>query len=146
MKGDKMTASYIIDSSSLFTLFFIESEDTVRSIMTDSYILDITGYEIGSILTRGKDGHIKGLKNDATDVLTKEIEKVISKIKVIRLSSFHISEIMTLSASLGLTFYDASYVFYSKRLNSALLTDDREMYDNAKKIGIEVRKVEDLTI
>ncbi|MHB1811604.1 MAG: type II toxin-antitoxin system VapC family toxin [Thermoplasmataceae archaeon] len=146
MKGDKMTASYIMDSSSLFTLFFIESEDTVRSIMTDSYILDITGYEIGSILTRGKDGHIKGLKNDATDVLTKEIEKVISKIKVIRLSSFHISEIMTLSASLGLTFYDASYVFYSKRLNSALLTDDREMYDNAKKIGIEVRKVEDLTI
>lgn len=146
MKGDKMTASYIMDSSSLFTLFFIESEDTVRSIMTVSYILDLTGYEIGSILTGGKDGHIKGLKNDAINELANEIEKVISKIKVIRLSSFHISEIMTLSASLGLTFYDASYVFYSKRLNSALLTDDREMYDNAKRIGIEVRKVEDLTI
>ncbi|MHB8361937.1 MAG: type II toxin-antitoxin system VapC family toxin [Thermoplasmataceae archaeon] len=146
MKGDKMTASYIMDSSSLFTLFFIESEDTVRAIMADSYILDLTGYEIGSILTKGKDGHVKGLKNDAIIELTKEIEKVISKIKVIRLSSFHISEIMMLSSSTGLTFYDASYVFYSKRLNSALLTDDREMYNNAKKIGIEVRKVEELPI
>ena len=146
MKGDKMTSSYVMDSSSLFTLFFIEPEDKIRVIMTDSYILDLTGYEIGSVLTKGNDGHIKGLKNDAIIGLTKEIEKVISKIKVIRLSSFHISEIMTLSASLGLTFYDASYVFYSKRLNSALLTDDREMYDNAKKIGIEVRKVEELPI
>ena len=146
MKGDKMTSSYVMDSSSLFTLFFIEPEDKIRVIMTDSYILDLTGYEIGSVLTKGNDGHIKGLKNDAIIGLTKEIEKVISKIKVIRLSSFHISEIMTLSASLGLTFYDASYVFYSKRLNSVLLTDDREMYDNAKKIGIEVRKVEELPI
>ncbi|MHB1493773.1 MAG: type II toxin-antitoxin system VapC family toxin [Thermoplasmataceae archaeon] len=146
MKGDKMTASYIMDSSSLFTLFFIESEDTIRAIMTDSYILDLTGYEIGSVLTKGKDGHIKGLKNDVIIELTKEIEKVICKIKVIRLSPVHISEIMTLSASIGLTFYDASYVFYSKRLNLALLTDDREMYDNAKKIGIEVRKVEELPI
>ncbi|MHB1663461.1 MAG: type II toxin-antitoxin system VapC family toxin [Thermoplasmataceae archaeon] len=141
-----MTASYIMDSSSLFTLFFIESEDTIRAIMTDSYILDLTGYEIGSVLTKGKDGHIKGLKNDVIIELTKEIEKVICKIKVIRLSPVHISEIMTLSASIGLTFYDASYVFYSKRLNLALLTDDREMYDNAKKIGIEVRKVEELPI
>ncbi len=135
-----------MDSSSLFTLFFIESEDTIRAIMTDSYILDLTGYEIGSVLTKGKDGHIKGLKNDVIIELTKEIEKVICKIKVIRLSPVHISEIMTLSASIGLTFYDASYVFYSKRLNLALLTDDREMYDNAKKIGIEVRKVEELPI
>ncbi|EQB65349.1 MAG: hypothetical protein AMDU2_EPLC00011G0035 [Thermoplasmatales archaeon E-plasma] len=146
MKGNKMAASYIMDSSSLFTLFFIESEDTIRAIMTDSYILDLTGYEIGSVLTKGKDGHIKGLKNDVIIELTKEIEKVICKIKVIRLSPVHISEIMTLSASIGLTFYDASYVFYSKRLNLALLTDDREMYDNAKKIGIEVRKVEELPI
>ncbi len=144
MKGDKMSSSYVMDTSSLFSLFFIDSENRIQAILRESYILDLTGYELGSVLTKGNDGHIKGLKNDAIIVLTKEIEKVISKIKVIRLSPTHISEIIALSTATGLTFYDASYVFYSINLNLALLTNDREMYVNAKKIGIDVKKVEEL--
>ncbi|EQD59283.1 PilT protein domain protein, partial [mine drainage metagenome] len=128
MKGDKVTSSYVMDSSSLFTLFFFDSEDRVKNIMRESFILDLTGYELGSVLTKGNDGHIKGLKNETIIGLVREIEKIISNIKVIRLSPTHIYEIMALSVSTGLTFYDASYVFYSKNLSLALLTDDREMY------------------
>ena len=144
MKGAEMASNYIMDSSSLFTLFFIDSEDRVKTVLRESFILDLTGYEIGSILTKGNDGHIKGLKSDIITSLTQEIEKVILRIKVIRLSPIHISEIMTLSLSTGMTFYDASYVFYSKNLGLSLLTDDREMYVNAKKMKIEVRRVEEL--
>ncbi len=77
-------------------------------------------------------------------VLTREIEKVLSGIEVIRLKPKHISEIMSLSYSTGMTFYDASYVFYSINLNYILLTDDKEMYNKAKKLGVDVRKVEEL--
>ncbi|MHB8548927.1 MAG: type II toxin-antitoxin system VapC family toxin [Thermoplasmataceae archaeon] len=144
MKDDKVSSKYVVDSSSLFSLFFIGSEDRVKAILGESYILDLTGYEIGSVLTKGNDGHIKGLESDTIIVLTKEIEKAISRIKVIRLSPNHITEIMSLSISTGLTFYDASYVFYSRSLNLVLLTDDREMYVKAKRIGIDVKKVEEL--
>ena len=133
-----------MDSSSLFTLFFIDSEEVVQKIMKESYVLDLTGYEIGSILTKGNDGHIKGLERKLILDLTKEIEKVVAKIRVIKLEPPDIAEIMKLALSAGLTFYDASYVFYGKSHHMALLTDDKEMHREALKLGLKVKKIEDL--
>ena len=42
-----------MDSSSLFTLFFLDSEEGVQEILKESFVLDLAGYEIGSILTKG---------------------------------------------------------------------------------------------
>ena len=133
-----------MDSSSLFTLFFLDSEENVHKILKESSVLDLTGYEIGSILTKGNDGHIRGLERELILDLTKEIEKVIANIRVIRLKSLDIAEIMKLSLSTGLTFYDASYVFYCKFYQMALLTDDNEMYREAIKLGLAVKKVEEV--
>jgi predicted nucleic acid-binding protein len=112
--------------------------------MKESYVLDLTGYEIGSILTKGNDGHIKGLERKLILDLTKEIEKVVAKIRVIKLEPLDIAEIMKLSLSTGLTFYDASYVFYCKLHQVALLTDDKEMYREALKLGLKVKKIEEV--
>ena len=139
-----MVSSYVLDSSSLFTLFFLDSEEKVHKILKESSVLDLTGYEIGSILTKGNDGHIRGLERELILDLTKEIEKVIANIRVIRLKSLDIAEIMKLSLSTGLTFYDASYVFYCKFHQMALLTDDKEMYREAMKLGLAVKKVEEV--
>jgi predicted nucleic acid-binding protein len=139
-----VVSNYVLDSSSLFTLFFMDSEENVRKILKDSYVLDLTGYEIGSILTKGNDGHIRGLERDLILDLTKEIEKIIANIEVIRLETLDIAEIMKLSLSTGLTFYDASYIFYCKIHQMALLTDDKEMYREAVKLGLEVKKVEEV--
>ena len=139
-----MVSSYVLDSSSLFTLFFLDSEEKVHKILKESSVLDLTGYEIGSILTKGNDGHIRGLEREIILDLTKEIQKVIANIKVIRLKTLDIAEIMKLSLSTGLTFYDASYVFYCKFHQMALLTDDKEMYREAMKLGLEVKKVEEV--
>ncbi|MCL5987903.1 MAG: type II toxin-antitoxin system VapC family toxin [Candidatus Thermoplasmatota archaeon] len=139
-----MASSYVLDSSSLFTLFFMDSEEGVQKILKESYILDLTGYEIGSILTKGNDGHIKGLDREITMDLTKEIEKVVAMIRAIKLEPLDIAEIMKLSLSTGLTFYDASYIFYCKSNQIVLLTDDKEMYREASKLGLEVKKVEEV--
>ncbi|MCL5731645.1 MAG: type II toxin-antitoxin system VapC family toxin [Candidatus Thermoplasmatota archaeon] len=139
-----MASSYVLDSSSLFTLFFLDSEENVHKILKESSVLDLTAYEIGSILTKANDGHIRGLEREIILDLTKEIEKVIANIRVIRLKTLDIAEIMKLSLSTGLTFYDASYVFYCKFHQMALLTDDKEMYQEAMKLGLEVKKVEEV--
>ena len=139
-----MVSSYVLDSSSLFTLFFLDTEENVHKILKESSVLDLTGYEIGSVLTKGNDGHIRGLERELILDLTKEIEKVIANIRVIRLKTLDIAEIMKLSLSTGLTFYDASYVFYCKFYQMALLTDDKEMYREAMKLGLAVKKVEEV--
>ncbi len=139
-----MDSSYVLDSSSLFTIFFFDSEENVHKILKESYVLDLTCYEIGSILTKANDGHIRGLERDHILDLTKEIEKVIANIRVIKLKALDIAEIMKLSFSTGLTFYDASYVFYCKFHQMTLLTDDMEMYREAMKLGLEVKKVEEI--
>ena len=139
-----VVSSYILDSSSLFTLFFSDSEENVHKILKESSVLDLTGYEIGSILTKGNDGHIRGLNRELILAMTKEIEKVIANIGVIRLKTLDIAEIMKLSLSTGLTFYDASIVFYCKFHQMTLLTDDKEMYREAVKLGLEVKKVEEV--
>ena len=139
-----MVSSYVLDSSSFLTLFFLDSEEKVHKILKESSVLDLAGYEIGSILTKGNDGHIRGLEREIILDLTKEIGKVIANIRVIRLKTLDIAEIMKLSLSTGLTFYDASYVFYCKFHQMALLTDDKEMYREAMKLGLEVKKVEEV--
>ena len=139
-------SSYVLNSSSLFTLFFSDSEENVHKILKESYVLDLTGYEIRSILTKGNDGHIRGLKRKLILDLTKEIQKVVANIRVIRLKTLDLAEIMKLSLSPGLTFYDASYVFYCKFHQMALLTEDKEMYREAVKLGLEVKKVEEVLI
>ena len=141
-----MFSSYVLNSSSLFTLFFSDSEENVHKILKESYVLDLTGYEIRSILTKGNDGHIRGLKREFILDLTKEIQKVVANIRVIRLKTLDLAEIMKLSLSTGLTFYDASYVFYCKFHQKALLTEDKEMYREAVKLGLEVKKVEEVLI
>lgn len=55
---------------------------------------------------RGNDSHVRGLERKAILDLTKEIEKVIPRIKVIKLESLNIADIMELALTAGLTFYD----------------------------------------
>ena len=55
---------------------------------------------------RGTDSHVRGLERKAILDLTKEIEKVIARIKVIKLESLNIADIMELALTTGLTFYE----------------------------------------
>ncbi|HLH86081.1 MAG TPA: hypothetical protein VKU79_04380 [Thermoplasmataceae archaeon] len=141
-----MVSGYVMDSSSLLALLILDSEEKVQKILKESSVLDLTGYGIGSILTKGNDGHIKGIDREIILDLTKEIQKVIANIRVIRLNTLDIADIMKLSLSTGLTFYDVSYVFYCKFHKMALLTDDNKMYRETRKLGLEVNKVEELSL
>jgi len=143
MKGN-IDYSFVVDTGSLFNLFFIDSKDIVIEVIHKSFILDLTLYELGSVFVKGNDNHIKNLNKEEITGLINNIGKLISGINVIRIEPEHISGIMNISLSTGLTFYDSSYVFYSKNLNLPLLTDDKEIYSKAKKLGINVIKVSEL--
>jgi len=60
MKGNT-DYSFIVDTCSLFNLFFIDSKDIVIEIIHKISILDLTLYEPGSVFVKGNDNHIKNL-------------------------------------------------------------------------------------
>ena len=75
VESESFIISAISKVSSLITLIWAIT-------FSISFVLDLNGYEIGSILTKGNDGHIRGLEREIILDLTKEIQKVIANIRV----------------------------------------------------------------
>lgn len=134
----------MIDASSLFELFFLSSDQKILPILSNSFILDLTLYEIGSILNKGNDNHISGLDNEKVLALSSEFSKVLDAIERIHIDPEDLKEVLLLSLEKGLTFYDAAYIFQCRKLNLPLVTNDRKMASAGKSAGIAVKKAEDL--
>ena len=134
----------MIETSSLFELFFMGSNRRVLSIISSSFILDLTLYEIGSILNKGNDSHISGLDKEKTLALSIEFSKVLEVTERVRLEPEDLNKVLLLSLEKGLAFYDAAYIFQSRKLNLALVTDDREMASAGKAAGISVKRAEEI--
>lgn len=139
-----MSQGYVIDASSLFELLFLNSDQEILPILSHSFILDLTLYEIGSILNKGNDSHISGLDNEKVIALANEFSKVLDAVERISLDPEDLKNVLILSLEKGLTFYDAAYIFQSQKLNLPLLTNDRKMASAGKKAGITVKKAEEI--
>ncbi len=139
-----MPQGYVIDASSLFELFFLSSDQKILPILGNSFILDLTLYEIGSILNKGNDNRISGLNNERVLALSSEFSRVLDVIERIHLDPEELKRVLLLSLEKGLTFYDAAYIFQSRKLNLPLVTNDRKMASAAKSAGIAVKKADDL--
>lgn len=143
-KGELLSQGYVIDASSLFELLFLNSDQEILPILSHSFILDLTLYEIGSILNKGNDSHISGLDNEKVIALANEFSKVLDAVERISLDPEDLKNVLILSLEKGLTFYDAAYIFQSQKLNLPLLTNDRKMASAGKKAGITVKKAEEI--
>ena len=134
----------MIDASSLFELFFLSSDRRILPILSSSFILDLTLYEIGSILNKGNDSRISGLDKEKILALSNEFSKVLDVMKGIPLKPEDLKKVLLLSLEKGLTFYDAAYIFQSQKLNLPLVTSDKKMASAGKMAGITVKKAEDI--
>ena len=143
-KGELLSQGYVIDASSLFELLFLNSDQEILPILSHSFILDLTLYEIGSILNKGNDSHISGLDNEKVIALANEFSKILDAVERISLDPEDLKNVLVLSLEKGLTFYDAAYIFQSQKLNLPLLTNDRKMASAGKKAGITVKKAEEI--
>lgn len=143
-KGELLSQGYVIDASSLFELLFLNADQEILPILSHSFILDLTLYEIGSVLNKGNDSHISGLDNEKVIALANEFSKVLDAVERISLDPGDLKNVLLLSLEKGLTFYDAAYIFQSQKLNLPLLTNDRKMASAGRKAGITVKKAEEI--
>jgi len=116
----------LIDTSALISL--IQRKINVKG----HAILDLTLYELGNVL-RKEVMIYKTITKEELDKLLKSLEIILSQMRIIRISHNNIKEICEIAIKNSLTFYDAAYIFYAKKENLILVTDDEAPYKIAKK-------------
>lgn len=112
--------TYIFDSSGIFSL--ISKRD--YSHFAEGFTVYLARYEFGNILWKETHLH-KRLGAAQQKEMANAAEKVFANMEVVGISGY-IEEVVDLAAKLGISFYDASYIFFGLRKNAVLVTaDDR---------------------
>ncbi|MBS7623066.1 type II toxin-antitoxin system VapC family toxin [Candidatus Bathyarchaeota archaeon] len=131
--------SYILDSSAIFKTI---KEGDVETLL-GNHTIDLARYELGNTVWKQHVLH-KKLSNDESRRLVRLIKEVLSIMEVSGIGCRE-EEILSIAQELHLTFYDSSYVLYSKEKNLPLVTEDETITEKAKP-HIKVLKTSDLKV
>ena len=122
--------SYIFDSSSIFRAILENRVDKLVGGYTDI----LAKYELGNIIW--KNYYLQGrISSDEYIVLYRMVSKTLELLKFLTIDGYE-EEIIDVAARLGITFYDATYVYHSIRLNVPLVTEDKRLKN---KVGSHVK-------
>jgi predicted nucleic acid-binding protein len=113
----------IYDSSAFFDCLLD------KSVNTGYYILDLTYYEIGNVVLK----HLKKLKTIDEEQANSLIDITGNWNNVLFVQRNDLQEIFKIASKLEITYYDATYVYFTKKHNAALKTSDKELYEKSKK-------------
>ena len=104
--------------------------------LESSETLDLAFYEVGNAMLKELRRKLITPESfaKALNVLTSMNEMV----SIRRFGELDARRIADVARSTGLTFYDASYLTLAAMLNETLSTNDRELSEEARKLGIKV--------
>ena len=122
----------ILDASSLYIIL---KRGNLKA-LENSGTLDLAFYEVGNAM-------LKELRRKliTPESFAKALNALASMSEMVTVKKFgeldarHIAEV---AKSTGLTFYDASYLTLAAMLNETLVTNDKELTDEARKLGVRV--------
>ncbi|MHA1616708.1 MAG: type II toxin-antitoxin system VapC family toxin [Candidatus Njordarchaeales archaeon] len=120
--------SYLFDTNALLDII-----RRGRDVILGQYILDLTIYEIGNVIWK-EVVLFKSLKKDEAKLLLEHLNNIIAKMNVIRISAEDTAEILEISTNKRITFYDAAYLYFAKKRNLILVTNDQKLYNTAKSL------------
>jgi|BEDMetMinimDraft_2_1075160.scaffolds.fasta_scaffold05756_2 Predicted nucleic acid-binding protein, contains PIN domain len=132
---------YLIDASSIAILLGKIKEKAVE-FLEEASTLDLALYELGNFIW--KECTLKRMINrdEAIDRI-KDLTEIIALMDVKKLEKEDVIGVMQIALDLKLTFYDASYLYVAKSTDKILITNDSELLDKAKKVGMKAVKVEE---
>ncbi|MGC8608060.1 MAG: type II toxin-antitoxin system VapC family toxin [Vulcanisaeta sp.] len=122
-----MQGKYLFDASALFLL--IQRGDIIieRTVIRNIHILHLTIYEVGNVLW--KETYIFKRVKDPHRI-AELVQEMIKRINI--LADPPLAEVLKLSLSRGLTFYDASYVYAAESMEMTLVTEDKKVLSSTK--------------
>lgn len=114
----------IYDASALFNAII------KKEMETEAFILDLTLYEAGNIVVK----HALQMKDLPRESADSALVVLANWMRIIYVQQYEVPEIFKTASSLGLTFYDAAYVYFSKKYNATLLTADSKLHEKASTV------------
>jgi len=118
--------TYLFDSSAIFKAV---AKNAVE-ILLKNYTVELARYELGNILWKERILH-RRINGDEMIKLMELVKGALSFMKILSVECYE-EEVIDTTEKLGLTFYDASYVFYAKKMGLTLITEDEKLIEKAK--------------
>ena len=128
---------YLFDASSIYAI--VKAEKAQLLILNCT--CDLARYEIGNILITER--HLRRTMTEAEQrSLLDLVGRSLKLMVTVGVSGFE-QEVVNLAVKYNLSFYDAAYVFLTKKNNLVFVTEDGKL---TKKIGTYVKVISALEI
>ncbi|MCL2135038.1 MAG: type II toxin-antitoxin system VapC family toxin [Candidatus Bathyarchaeota archaeon] len=123
---------YLFDASALIFLIKKANVPTTFQHLQNLFILDLTVYEMGNVLL--KENRItKFLTTHEIETLEKVVQIVLSRTEKIINQDAVFQQILEIAKNEALSFYDSSYIYFAKKNNVQLVTEDQNLVEKAQK-------------
>ncbi len=120
--------SYVFDASSIFKSII----DNKINILIGNYTDNLAKYELGN--TIWKKYYIKKeISVKEYSIISRIVFGTLKLLKILDPTGSE-QDILDIARKIGITFYDATYVYHSKRLGSPLVTEDYKLRNKIKNI------------
>jgi len=129
----------VFDSSSIFAAILRNEVEKLVGNQT----LEVARYELGNALWKQAKRNRDGLTERGLEQLAQVVTDALNLLDVASVESRE-KEVLELAIRLGLTFYDASYVYLASRSGATLVTEDLKLLDRARG-AVKVLRLCDLT-
>lgn len=129
--------NYLLDANA-----FLDLIKRRKTLIKGQYILDLTMYEVSNAIWK-EVVLFKTLTKDEAVTLMNEITNIVQKLNIIRIQD-DLDKIMEIAIKERLTFYDAAYLYFAKKYQLILITNDKKLY-NAAKDKIKVLRSDEIS-
>ncbi len=111
----------LLDSSAIFRAI---KENRIE-VLKGNHTLDLARYELGNIIWKNYVLHEK-VSEPQAKMLAKTVKRALSLMNVLGIGDDE-EEILETAIQLKITFYDASYVYFARKKQLSLVTEDSRL-------------------
>ena len=109
---------YLFDSSTIFRAI----KENKIDLLTGNYTLEIARYELGNIIWKEHFLQAK-ISMEESEMIAKTVKHALNIMEVLQIACNE-EEILKTATQLKITFYDASYAYFTKAKELQLITED----------------------
>ena len=122
---------HALDASSIVKICLTRSLKPPQNPTT----IDLAKYEtFNAILVLSRRGI---LKDEEVSKVLSYAEKILNGIKILSIDVGEMQEVYEVACKHRLTVYDAAYLYAAKKLGGVLITEDKELLNKSKQLGVE---------
>jgi predicted nucleic acid-binding protein len=131
--------SRILDSSAIFRSMKDRATDAIAGGCT----LELARYELGNIVWK-QHTLFKTIDGEESLRLIRVVADILNTLEILHVKGVE-DRVLELAEEHSVTFYDASYLFHTRELGLPLVSEDKELIEKARKMGVKASTLPEAT-